>query len=293
MRYAGNMKRSRHGVFTQYTAWFSRSVPEETVRAWLQQEGALADQSCAKFLFSVEADCPDTIEFFQSSLYLDERLSMFHADFVDASVQHGGMSVVPIGMYVLPPTELHPELERRGKLAWMKTTGSRRKDTEDIIEDSVTEGRHTVGERGDLASLADSERPLAADSSEHVAAITSSSTVMQATNSQNHREREDILQPSDCLDVITSNEKVTEEETETQLTQRNRNRPASPCCSTAPEPSTEAHPDPCDSCRAPHQFLHSRLDDIPHVADLQMGRRGVLQDFVPGSNGFSVKCCSK
>ncbi|XP_078695757.1 uncharacterized protein LOC144924466 isoform X5 [Branchiostoma floridae x Branchiostoma belcheri] len=226
----------RRGVFTNFTAWFSRSVHEETVRAWLQQGGTLADQSCAKFLFSMEAGCPDTKEFFQSSLYLDERLSMFHADFVDASVQQGDMSVVPIGLYVLPPPQLHPE---------------------------------------------------------HVTAVTgtSSSTILQAKRSQDHREG--ILQPTDCSDERTSNEEVTEAQTEAQFKQGNNKKSDSLRCLPVPEPSTEARPDPCDSCRAPHRFLHSRLDDIPHVADLQMSRSELLQDFVPGSNGFSVKCCSK
>ncbi|XP_078611563.1 uncharacterized protein LOC144881919 isoform X2 [Branchiostoma floridae x Branchiostoma japonicum] len=284
--------KSRPGVFTHFTAWFSQSVPEETVKAWLQQEGKLADQSCAKFLFSVEADCPDTREFFQSSLYLDDRLSMFHADFVDATVQQGDMSVVPIGMYVLPPPELHPELEKRGKLAWMKTTGCKetilpsncRKDSEDIKEDSVT-GENTVGQREALSSLADSERPLAADSSENVTAVSFTSTVVQATKSQDHRE--DIQQPTG-FDERTSNEEVTE----AQPKQGNNSKSASTSCSLEPEHSTKAHPDPGDSCRAPHRFLHSRLDDIPHVADLQM-RSEVLQDFIPGSNGFNVKCRSK
>ncbi|XP_019615255.1 PREDICTED: uncharacterized protein LOC109463026 [Branchiostoma belcheri] len=288
----------RRGVFTNFTAWFSRSVHEETVRAWLQQGGTLADQSCAKFLFSMEAGCPDTKEFFQSSLYLDERLSMFHADFVDASVQQGDMSVVPIGMYVLPPPQLHPELDRRGTLAWMKNTRCKeilppsRKETEDIKEASVTEGGNNVGEKGDVVSLADSEKPLAAGSSEYVTAVTgtSSSTILQAKRSQDHREG--ILQPTDCSDERTSNEEVTEAQTEAQFKQGN-NKSDSLCCLPVPEPSTEARPDPCDSCRAPHRFLHSRLDDIPHVADLQMSRSELLQDFVPGSNGFSVKCCSK
>ncbi|XP_078695746.1 uncharacterized protein LOC144924466 isoform X4 [Branchiostoma floridae x Branchiostoma belcheri] len=261
----------RRGVFTNFTAWFSRSVHEETVRAWLQQGGTLADQSCAKFLFSMEAGCPDTKEFFQSSLYLDERLSMFHADFVDASVQQGDMSVVPIGLYVLPPPQLHP----------------------DIKEASVTEGGNNVGEKGDVVSLADSEKPLAAGSSEHVTAVTgtSSSTILQAKRSQDHREG--ILQPTDCSDERTSNEEVTEAQTEAQFKQGNNKKSDSLRCLPVPEPSTEARPDPCDSCRAPHRFLHSRLDDIPHVADLQMSRSELLQDFVPGSNGFSVKCCSK
>ncbi|NXY78265.1 TERB2 protein, partial [Glareola pratincola] len=89
--------------------------------------GALAHQRDADFLFSSDADHPDTRRIHQSLDYLEGRATVFHSRYLSAwaSSGAGAKPSVALGHFVLPPACLQEEIKRQiGSFIWEQADDS-------------------------------------------------------------------------------------------------------------------------------------------------------------------------
>ncbi|KAL4228060.1 hypothetical protein ACF0H5_013496 [Mactra antiquata] len=136
----------RTNIFSGLTAWFSASVSDEAHKLWVEYGGRERSVDEAQFLFSEDANCPDTISVFESESYIDEHVCVFHASYVSDCVKKGNSKDVILGRYVFPPSEV---LKMMGQESWQTCADP---DLEDVHINSginVVTDRRTTSEYPD------------------------------------------------------------------------------------------------------------------------------------------------
>ncbi|XP_075877804.1 telomere repeats-binding bouquet formation protein 2 [Nelusetta ayraudi] len=106
-------------MFRKKSAWFSNSVPETYRQLWAIEGGSSASWRTADYLFSEDADCPDTQRIFESRDYHWNKVVVFHSMFLLACEKRQSVKSVCIGHYVLPPASVQHEVRNIvGRLIW-------------------------------------------------------------------------------------------------------------------------------------------------------------------------------
>lgn len=126
-------------MFKGLTAWFSRSVSRTKRQKWVAGGGKEASLDSAQFIFSQDAHTPDTLRIFDSAAYLDEHLSVFHANYITECVKKGSMEVVALGKYILLPTEVQEVVKREIGIKFHWETDGNTSDGQSVHSDSEDE----------------------------------------------------------------------------------------------------------------------------------------------------------
>lgn len=126
-------------MFKGSTAWFSRSVGRTKRQKWLAGGGKEASYDSAQFVFSQDAHAPDTQGIFEGTAYLDEHLSVFHANYISECVKKGSMEAVALGKYILLPLEVQKVVQRETGIKFQWQTDGNTSDGQSIHSDSEDE----------------------------------------------------------------------------------------------------------------------------------------------------------
>ncbi|XP_062998668.1 telomere repeats-binding bouquet formation protein 2 [Elgaria multicarinata webbii] len=112
-------------MFNGCHAWFSQSVSQELCGFWVAEGGVITDKDVADYLFSSDASHPDTKRVHQSIDYLEDRITVFHSDYLTASANSQIKNTVPLGHFLLPPACLQQEIrEKIGSFIWEQITNT-------------------------------------------------------------------------------------------------------------------------------------------------------------------------
>ncbi|XP_077989325.1 uncharacterized protein LOC144443660 [Glandiceps talaboti] len=130
-------------LFKKQSAWFSTSVEKRKREIWVKHGGTLTDREIALFVFSEDADAPDTKWIFSSPAYSYDSVAVFHASYVDACYKEGSMAKVEKGTYYLPPTELHEVVRQQGGLRWEKELAATNSRNQTNVTAESNQGRNT------------------------------------------------------------------------------------------------------------------------------------------------------
>ncbi|ELT95246.1 hypothetical protein CAPTEDRAFT_211115 [Capitella teleta] len=109
-------------AFFGLSAWFSSSVCSERINLWTTHGGRLEDVDDAMYLFSEDADSPDTKRLYTSRACLHDHVTIFHASFIDESLRLGNCRNVVIGNYIIPPKELHEAYREKISSSWLNNS---------------------------------------------------------------------------------------------------------------------------------------------------------------------------
>ncbi|XP_053128469.1 telomere repeats-binding bouquet formation protein 2 isoform X2 [Hemicordylus capensis] len=81
--------------------------------------GAITNQDVADYLFSNDASHPDTKRIHQSLDYLEDRIAVFHSNYLSASARSKMKGTVPLGHFLLPPACLQQDIRKKiGSFMW-------------------------------------------------------------------------------------------------------------------------------------------------------------------------------
>ncbi|XP_077420363.1 telomere repeats-binding bouquet formation protein 2 [Vanacampus margaritifer] len=106
-------------MFANSKAWFSNSVSPSLRDFWLAEDGIVTGWRSADYLFSDDAEHPDTLRVFQSMEYIWDMVTIFHSLFLSACEKRGSIKSVSIGHYVLPPVPVQNAVRNViGRLIW-------------------------------------------------------------------------------------------------------------------------------------------------------------------------------
>ncbi|XP_074457088.1 telomere repeats-binding bouquet formation protein 2 [Larus michahellis] len=149
-------------MFRGRSAWFSQSVSPGPRELWAAGGGALAHQQDADYLFSSDADHPDTRRIHQSLDYLEGRATVFHSRYLSAWASSGAAAKpsVVLGHFVLPPACLQEEIRRQiGGFIWEQADDSlAEQPNENLTDDEPEVARKGCEEEAeeDVIDLAES-----------------------------------------------------------------------------------------------------------------------------------------
>lgn len=93
-------------LFTGHTAWFSSSVFSKTRGLWLTLGGTEASFQTADFIFSEDANAPDTLSIFEDASYQKHGLAVIHSKYINACIIAEDMMDVALGDYILYPASI-------------------------------------------------------------------------------------------------------------------------------------------------------------------------------------------
>lgn len=126
-------------MFKGLTAWFLRSVSRNKRQKWFSHGGKEASLDNAQFIFSQDAQAPDTLRIFESTAYLDEHLSIFHSNYISECVKKGGTQSVALGKYILLPAEVQEVVQREMGIKFHWETDGNTSDGQSVHSDSEDE----------------------------------------------------------------------------------------------------------------------------------------------------------
>uniref|UniRef100_A0A8C5NF86 Telomere repeats-binding bouquet formation protein 2 n=1 Tax=Gouania willdenowi TaxID=441366 RepID=A0A8C5NF86_GOUWI len=159
-------------MFQNKTAWFSNSVPQETHNFWrksvrllssVSEMGTVASWRAADYLFSADAECPDTLRIFQSKDYLWNKVTVFHKQFLSTCERRQSTKSVCIGHYVLPPASVQDEVRNEvGRFLWECEEEQEETQESESTLDPLTEDEDSLDEISKIESNSSHE-----DSSEN------------------------------------------------------------------------------------------------------------------------------
>lgn len=100
-------------LFTGHTAWFSSSVFSKTRGLWLTLGGTEASFQTADFIFSEDANAPDTVSIFEGASYQKHGLAVIHSKYINACIIAENMMDVALGDYILYPASIQHFIEQQ------------------------------------------------------------------------------------------------------------------------------------------------------------------------------------
>ncbi|XP_054858274.1 telomere repeats-binding bouquet formation protein 2 [Eublepharis macularius] len=110
-------------MFGGCRGWFSQSVARELCDLWVAERGVITNQEEADYLFSSDAAHPDTKRIHESLDYLEDRIEVFHSNYLNASTNSEIKITVPLGHFLLPPACLQEEIRKQiGSFIWEQIT---------------------------------------------------------------------------------------------------------------------------------------------------------------------------
>ncbi|XP_049573896.1 telomere repeats-binding bouquet formation protein 2 isoform X2 [Syngnathus scovelli] len=106
-------------MFANKKAWFSSSVSLSLRDFWLAEDGIVTGWKTADYIFSDDAEHPDTLRIFQSMEYIWDKVTVFHSIFLSSCGKRQSTKSVSIGHYVLPPVPVQNAMRNVvGRLIW-------------------------------------------------------------------------------------------------------------------------------------------------------------------------------
>ncbi|XP_049755049.1 telomere repeats-binding bouquet formation protein 2 isoform X2 [Elephas maximus indicus] len=106
-------------MFKGQRGWFCGSVSPDLRQFWVAERGTISDARAADFLFSCDASHPDTLRIYQSTDYMEDNATVFHAYYLSAVANAEIKNSVTLGHFILPPASLQKEIRRKiGNFIW-------------------------------------------------------------------------------------------------------------------------------------------------------------------------------
>ncbi|XP_003420181.2 telomere repeats-binding bouquet formation protein 2 [Loxodonta africana] len=106
-------------MFKGQRGWFCGSVSPDLRQFWVAEGGTISDARAADFLFSCDASHPDTLRIYQSTDYMEDNATVFHAYYLSAVANAEIKNSVTLGHFILPPASLQKEIRRKiGNFIW-------------------------------------------------------------------------------------------------------------------------------------------------------------------------------
>ncbi|NXU52050.1 TERB2 protein, partial [Turnix velox] len=137
-------------MFRGRRAWFSQSVSPGPRELWVAGGGLLAHGRDADYLFSSDAEHPDTRRIHESLDYLEGRATVFHSQYLSAwgSSGAGAKPSVVLGHFVLPPACLQEAEIRRqiGGFMWEQVDDYLTEQPSETLTEEPKEGRKDCDE---------------------------------------------------------------------------------------------------------------------------------------------------
>ena len=97
-------------MFSGLSAWFSTSCDSAVIKLWNEQGGDIVNEESAEFVFSEDANTPDTRNLHQSEAYAAGELVIFKTEWIKLAIDVGNRHLVSPGPFVLSPVEYEPLL---------------------------------------------------------------------------------------------------------------------------------------------------------------------------------------
>ncbi|XP_077375198.1 telomere repeats-binding bouquet formation protein 2 [Festucalex cinctus] len=127
-------------MFANKKAWFSSSVSQSRRDFWLAEDGIVTGWRSADYLFSDDAEHPDTLRVFQSMDYIWDMVTVFHSLFLSACEQRQSIKSVSIGHYVLPPVPVQNAVRNViGRLIWEHD----QQPTQSLVDQATNNSKET------------------------------------------------------------------------------------------------------------------------------------------------------
>ncbi|XP_068128666.1 telomere repeats-binding bouquet formation protein 2 isoform X2 [Hyperolius riggenbachi] len=127
---------------------------------WTESEGGVITSSHhASYLFSSDADHRDTQRIYNSLDYVENKATIFHANFLKTSARSKTSNLMSLGQFILPPACLHKEIRRTiGSFIWEQgDTLYEKQDTEMPCDPEENHHSSPEGEVRNDVFMSDSE----------------------------------------------------------------------------------------------------------------------------------------
>ncbi|KAL5018381.1 hypothetical protein ScPMuIL_004103 [Solemya velum] len=275
------------GLFQDLTAWFSTSVRRRRVRLWREGGGQVVGLEEAQFVFSEDAESPDTIRIFESEPYFSEYLAVFHANYISACVGAGDTKRVTLGKYFLPPQQVAELIRSQMTFPWESGNKSGSSTSDEEVQPASKKSlrakkNKTVLTRNRTSphttSINTQTQPSRKPKTNVRATDTAQESRMEISNTNSHEA--DQSQSGSNIKLRSQNLRSNEQQRSNNDLQ-NKNKNAGLDQNIPPKKNSVFHYKEHQGVRGSQHEGIVRIDDLPKVI-------GTLEDLDPGVNGFSV-----